>query len=71
MLNDVILMQNFFSRTATAVLFGVVAGTVCNFATRLRFTLGYDDTIDIFASHAIGSVVGNVSVKAAETPIPV
>ena len=52
----------FFSfRAAASVLFGVVAGTVCNFATQLKFTLGYDDTLDIFASHAIGGVAGNVS----------
>lgn len=51
------------SDAAAAVLFGVMAGTVCNFATQLKFTLGYDDTLDIFASHAIGGVVGNVSLE--------
>lgn len=60
------LTRDSFSHTAAAVLFGVMAGTVCNFATQLKFTLGYDDTLDIFASHAIGGVVGNVSVKALE-----
>ena len=48
---------------AAAVLFGVMAGTICNFATKLKFTLGYDDTLDIFASHAIGGVLGNVSMQ--------
>ncbi|TFY56916.1 hypothetical protein EVJ58_g7346 [Rhodofomes roseus] len=43
-----------------AVLFGFMAGTVCNFATQLKFYFGYDDCLDIFASHAIGGVVGNV-----------
>lgn len=43
-----------------AVLFGVAAGTLCNFATQLKFLLKYDDTLDIFASHAIGGLVGNV-----------
>lgn len=52
-----------FFCTAAAVLFGVMSGTVCNFATQLKFTLGYDDTLDIFASHAIGGVVGNVSIQ--------
>lgn len=54
-----------------------MAGTVCNFATQLKFYLGYDDCLDvsstalnrrihgtdlpqIFASHAIGGVVGNI-----------
>lgn len=45
---------------AASVAFGVVAGTVCNFATKLKFTFGYDDCLDIFASHAIGGVVGNI-----------
>ena len=37
-----------------------MAGTVCNFATQLKFLLSYDDCLDIFASHAIGGIVGNV-----------
>lgn len=65
-------MGDFVSfRSAAAVLFGVMSGTVCNFATQLKFTLGYDDTLDIFASHAIGGVVGNVSIQLPETLIPV
>ncbi|KAG2095864.1 ammonium transporter AmtB-like domain-containing protein [Suillus cothurnatus] len=43
-----------------AVLFGFMAGTICNFATQLKFIFKYDDTLDIFASHAIGGIVGNV-----------
>lgn len=49
-----------FVGSPAAVLFGVMAGTVCNFATQLKFYFGYDDCLDIFASHAIGGVVGNV-----------
>jgi Amt family ammonium transporter len=43
-----------------AVLFGFMAGTLCNFATQLKFVFGYDDCLDIFASHGIGGMVGNV-----------
>ncbi|KAF8315314.1 ammonium transporter [Clavulina sp. PMI_390] len=43
-----------------AVLYGFMAGTICNFATQLKFIFNYDDTLDIFASHAIGGIVGNV-----------
>ncbi|KAG1722707.1 ammonium transporter AmtB-like domain-containing protein [Suillus lakei] len=49
-----------FVGSPAAVLFGFMAGTVCNFATQLKFIFGYDDTLDIFASHAIGGIVGNV-----------
>lgn len=30
-----------------AVLFGFMAGTICNFATQLKFWLNYDDTLDV------------------------
>jgi len=49
-----------FVGSPAAVLFGVMAGTICNFATQLKFLLKYDDCLDIFASHAIGGIVGNV-----------
>jgi len=64
-----------------AVLFGFMAGTLCNFATQLKFLLGYDDTLDIFASHGVGGIVGNlltglfaqasiVTFDGFSTPIP-
>ena len=43
-----------------AVLYGFMAGTLCNFATQLKFVFGYDDALDIFASHAVGGIVGNL-----------
>lgn len=49
-----------FVGAPAAVLFGFMAGTVCNFATQLKFIFKYDDTLDIFASHAVGGIVGNV-----------
>ncbi|KAF8514011.1 ammonium transporter [Hysterangium stoloniferum] len=49
-----------FVGAPAAVLFGVMAGTICNFATQLKFLFHYDDCLDIFASHAIGGIVGNV-----------
>ncbi len=56
------LTWNIFTylATAAAVLFGFMAGTLCNFATQLKFVFGYDDTLDIFASHAVGGFVGNL-----------
>lgn len=32
---------------AAAVCFGFMAGTVCNFATQLKFFAGYDDALDV------------------------
>lgn len=45
--------------TPSALVFGVVGGTACNFGTQLKNLIGYDDTLDIFAAHAIGGFVGN------------
>ena len=41
-----VLSSNQFA-IAAAVLFGVLGGTVCNFATQLKFLLGYDDALDV------------------------
>ncbi|KAG8695143.1 hypothetical protein FRC08_008008 [Ceratobasidium sp. 394] len=49
-----------FVGAPAAVAFGVVSGTVCNFATQLKFLLKYDDCLDVFASHAVGGLVGNL-----------
>jgi Amt family ammonium transporter len=49
-----------FVGAPASVAFGIVAGTVCNFATKLKFIFGYDDCLDIFASHAVGGIVGNL-----------
>ncbi|KAK3941010.1 ammonium transporter Amt1 [Diplogelasinospora grovesii] len=44
----------------SAVIFGVVGGIVCNLATKLKFLIGIDDALDIFAEHAVGGIVGNL-----------
>ncbi|KAK5632869.1 hypothetical protein RRF57_008585 [Xylaria bambusicola] len=43
-----------------AVIFGVVGGIGCNIATKLKFLIGADDALDIFAVHAIGGIIGNL-----------
>ncbi|KAK3370505.1 ammonium transporter AmtB-like domain-containing protein [Podospora didyma] len=44
----------------SAVIFGVVGAVGCNFATKLKFVLGIDDGLDIFAEHAVGGIIGNL-----------
>ena len=44
----------------SAVIFGVVSGVACNYATKIKFMLGIDDSLDIFAVHGIGGLVGNI-----------
>ena len=36
-----------FVGSPAAVLFGVLGGTACNFATQLKFIFHYDDTLDV------------------------
>lgn len=43
-----------------AVVIGVCGALCCNFATKLKFLLGVDDALDIFAVHGVGGIVGNL-----------
>ncbi|TIA19469.1 ammonium transporter-like protein [Aureobasidium pullulans] len=43
-----------------AVVFGVVAGIGCNYATKLKYLINCDDALDIFAVHAVGGFIGNL-----------
>ncbi|EAA32441.1 hypothetical protein GE21DRAFT_7486 [Neurospora crassa] len=44
----------------SAFIFGVVGGISCNFATKLKFLLGIDEALDVFAEHGVGGIVGNL-----------
>ncbi|KAJ7919052.1 ammonium transporter [Mycena leptocephala] len=41
-----------------SVIVGILSGGLCNFATKLKFLVGIDDALDLFAEHAIGGMVG-------------
>ncbi|SCU94849.1 LAME_0F09582g1_1 [Lachancea meyersii CBS 8951] len=41
-----------------SVIQGMVAGAVCNFATKIKYYLKVDDSMDILAEHGIAGVVG-------------
>lgn len=43
-----------------AIVIGVVSGIGCNFATKLKFLIGVDDALDIFAVHGVGGMIGNI-----------
>ena len=44
----------------SSVIFGVVGAVCCNFATKLKYLINVDDSLDIFAEHAVGGLVGNI-----------
>jgi Amt family ammonium transporter len=43
-----------------AVIYGLVGGAACNYSTKLKFFIGVDDALDIFAEHGVGGIVGNI-----------
>ncbi|RYC57969.1 hypothetical protein CHU98_g8242 [Xylaria longipes] len=46
--------------TPGSVPFGVLGASFANYATKLKFVLRIDDSLDIFAVHAVGGIVGNI-----------
>ncbi|KAL6879955.1 ammonium permease [Trichoderma longibrachiatum] len=42
------------------LIIGIVGSICCNFATKLKFLIGVDDALDIFAVHGIGGMAGNI-----------
>ncbi len=48
-----------FVTVPSAVLIGLCGGIACYFAvTRLKAACGYDDSLDVFGVHCVGSIVG-------------
>src|ERR1700733_3292732 len=43
-----------------AVVYGVLGAGLANYGTKIKFLLGIDDALDIFAVHAVGGLVGNI-----------
>lgn len=47
-----------FIKPWAAVIMGILSGAVCNYATKLKFILAIDDSLDIFAEHGVGGILG-------------
>lgn len=43
-----------------SIVIGMLGAIAANYATRIKFLLGIDDALDIFAIHAVGGLVGDV-----------
>lgn len=41
-----------------SVVLGITAGVVCNFATKLKYLVEVDDSLDILAEHGIAGILG-------------
>jgi Amt family ammonium transporter len=44
--------------TFGAIVIGLACGVVCQLAIRLKYRLGYDDSLDVVAIHGVGGAVG-------------
>lgn len=44
----------------SSVIFGVLGASLANYATKVKFLLGIDDALDIFAVHGVAGLVGNI-----------
>lgn len=44
----------------SAFIYGILAGTICNYATKLKLLIQVDDALDIFAIHAVGGLLGDL-----------
>ncbi|KAF9454993.1 ammonium transporter [Macrolepiota fuliginosa MF-IS2] len=42
----------------SSVVTGVLSGTLCNLATKVKHLIHIDDALDLFAEHAVGGIVG-------------
>ena len=59
-----------FVSPLSAILIGVLAGIVCSYAVGLKLRFGYDDTLDVVGVHAVGGIVGALSIGfLAETAV--
>ncbi|KAB8346223.1 hypothetical protein FH972_023268 [Carpinus fangiana] len=41
-----------------SVILGIVTGIVCNFATKIKYWIRIDDSMDVFAEHGIAGMLG-------------
>ncbi|HUO61894.1 MAG TPA: ammonium transporter [Candidatus Bathyarchaeia archaeon] len=51
-----------FVSPLSAILIGLAAGVICAYAVGLKLKLGFDDTLDVVGVHAVGGIVGALSI---------
>ena len=58
-----------FAGPMGAIVLGIVAGVVCFiFATGVKNLIGYDDSLDVFAVHCIGGILGALGTGLLVNP---
>lgn len=55
-----------FVTIPAAIVIGLIAGIICYLAvTKLKFMCGYDDSLDVFGVHGMGSTIGMIACGLA------
>ena len=49
-----------FVDVSGALYIGLAAGIICFLATHIKYKLGIDDTLDVFAVHCVGGIIGAI-----------
>ncbi|KAI9222283.1 ammonium transporter [Blastocladiella britannica] len=44
---------------AASLAIGFIGAAVCNMSSRMKHSLGFDDTLDVFGIHGVGGAIGN------------
>ena len=52
-----------------AMAMGVLAGVVCALAVGLKYTFGYDDSLDVVGVHLVGGLVGTFGIGLLATAV--
>ncbi len=50
-----------FVYPATAMLIGLVSGAICFYGVRMKFSLDYDDSLDVVGVHGVGGLWGTLA----------
>jgi Amt family ammonium transporter len=59
-----------FVSPAAAVIIGLVAGTVCYFATQyIKRVLSIDDSLDVSPVHGVGGIIGSLLTGVFAAPV--
>lgn len=48
-----------------AIVLGLIVGVVCAWAIELKFSLGFDDSLDVVGIHLVGGIVGTLFIGLA------
>ncbi|MGD9703820.1 MAG: ammonium transporter [Acidimicrobiia bacterium] len=57
----------FVSGVAPLII-GLVTGVVCCYAVRVKFSLGFDDALDVVGVHFVGGLVGSLTIGFFANP---